>query len=167
MSICPETSTKLYVHEFGFQTKLESLQHSNIVNMQCTDMLSIFCCRRQLKLYTSVKVGHSRTSDLFYIRRFGDYTVIVTTTLRDDIWHNPSRSYSICIRNSDPVPGLGVKLNLNFGNRFFLEFVIFLKEQWTLLRFRKLKWTQNRLISGLCQKFYFVWIRIRITDGVH
>ena len=41
-------------------------------------------CRRQLKLYTSVKVGHSRTSDLFYIR-FGDYTVIVTTTLRDDI----------------------------------------------------------------------------------
>jgi hypothetical protein len=28
--------------------------------------------------------GHSGTSDLFYIR-FGDYTVIVTTTLRDNI----------------------------------------------------------------------------------
>ena len=33
-----------------------------------------------VKLYTSVKVGHSRTSGLFYIR-FGEYINTVKTTL--------------------------------------------------------------------------------------
>jgi hypothetical protein len=41
---------------------------------------------------TSIMHGHSGTSGLFNIR-FGDYTIIVTTTLRDDILHNPSRGY--------------------------------------------------------------------------
>ena len=36
-------------------------------------------CRRQLKLYTSVKVGHSRTSNLFY-QRFSEYVNIAQTT---------------------------------------------------------------------------------------
>ena len=47
-------------------------------------ILKMLLCRGEEKLYTSIKVGHSRTSGLFNIR-FGDYTVIVTTTLRDDI----------------------------------------------------------------------------------
>jgi hypothetical protein len=49
-----------------------------------TSNVGITSCRGEEKLYTSIKVGHSRTSGLFNIR-FGDYTVIVTTTLRDDI----------------------------------------------------------------------------------
>ena len=56
-------------------------------------------CRRQLKLITSVKVGHSRTSDLFYIR-FGDYTVIVTTTIN---LLQSIKSLQVCLSSALPA----------------------------------------------------------------
>ncbi len=48
------------------------------------------CCRREEKLYTSVKVGHSRTSDLFKVW-YGVHLRTVTTTF---YLHNLSSYYT-------------------------------------------------------------------------
>ena len=48
-------------------------------------------CRRQLKLYTSVKVGHSRTSDLFKVW-YGVHLRTVTTTFIYTINEDPTAS---------------------------------------------------------------------------